>query len=143
LPSRGRQGASERARHLRRAAAGEEKERRDDEPAYRRAAAALGIVLRPRIACYLHGLILVCSQRGGERKGVGCQNSGRVTRNHDLQQNADLKPHTPRRAATPSALLHPDEACSRSKLAVGSTQTGLSAAQAGFAKYIIPNPVIA
>jgi hypothetical protein len=54
-----------------------------------------------------------------------------------------LKPHTPRRAATPSALLHPDEACSRSKLAVGSTQTGLSAAQAGFAKYIIPNPVIA
>jgi hypothetical protein len=54
-----------------------------------------------------------------------------------------LKPHTPRRAATPSALLHPDEACSRSKLAVGSTQTELSAAQAGFAKYIIPNPVIA
>jgi hypothetical protein len=54
-----------------------------------------------------------------------------------------LKPHTPRRAATPRALLHPDEACSRSKLAVGYTQTGLSAAQAGFAKYIIPNPVIA
>jgi hypothetical protein len=55
-----------------------------------------------------------------------------------------FKPHTPRRAATPSALLHPDEAaCSRSKLAVGSTQSELSAAQAGFAKYIIPNPVIA
>jgi hypothetical protein len=69
LPPCGRQGASERARHLRRAAAGEEKERRDDEPARRRADAALGMVLRPRIACYLHGLILVCSQRGVERKG--------------------------------------------------------------------------
>jgi hypothetical protein len=53
-----------------------------------------------------------------------------------------LKPHRPRRAATPSALLQPDEACSRSKLAAGSTQTELSAAQAGFAEYIIPNPVI-
>jgi hypothetical protein len=56
LPRCGRQGASERARHLRRAAAGEEKERRDDEPARWRADAALGMVLRPRIACYLHGL---------------------------------------------------------------------------------------
>jgi hypothetical protein len=54
-----------------------------------------------------------------------------------------LKPHRSRRAATPSALLHPDEACSRSKIAAGSTQTELSAPQAGFAKYIFPNPVIA
>ncbi len=45
LPAHGRQGASERARHLRRAAAGEEEKRRDDEPARRRPAAALGIVL--------------------------------------------------------------------------------------------------
>src|SRR6266511_3471460 len=38
-----------------------------------------------------------------------------------------LKPHTARRAATPSTLLDPDEACSRSKLSVGSTQTELLA----------------
>jgi hypothetical protein len=40
-------------------------------------------------------------------------------------------------------VLQPDEACSRSKLSAGSTQTELSAPQAGFAKYIIPNTVIA
>jgi hypothetical protein len=50
LPACGRQCTSERARDLRRAAA---EERRDDE------SAALTMVLASRIACYLHGLILV------------------------------------------------------------------------------------
>ncbi len=69
LPARGRQGASKRARHLRRAAAGEEKERRDDTAARRRAAAARGMPPRRQVACRPHGSILVCSQRGGKGKG--------------------------------------------------------------------------
>jgi hypothetical protein len=40
-----------------------------------------------------------------------------------------LKPHRSRRAATRSALLHPDEGCSRSELSAGSTQAELSAPQ--------------
>jgi hypothetical protein len=67
LPPRSLQGASERARDLRRAAAGKEKERRHDQSACLHAAAALRLLPPPRIACYLHGSILA------SRYAVECQ----------------------------------------------------------------------
>jgi hypothetical protein len=59
-----------------------------------------------------------------------------------------LKPHTPRGAATHAVPPPRAHSCIRTRSArdgssVGSTQTELSIAQAGFAEHIIPNPVIA
>jgi hypothetical protein len=68
LPACRRQCAGKRARDLCRAAAWEEEECRDDESAHRRrAAAALKMVLPSRIACHLHGSILVCRAAAGAR----------------------------------------------------------------------------
>src|SRR6266571_4405522 len=79
LPAGGRQCASERARDLRRAAAGEEEERRDDESArVRRAAVTRRLVPPPRIACSLHGLILVRQPDAAARARLPLPPGGRL-----------------------------------------------------------------